>query len=198
MKKQTMWLVDNRLYIYQVDVIMDGKKPAYYIYLPQDEDDEDTDSETAHVWKDNLTVFSSKKDAEKYADERRQKIFLQMAEVKKFVENIDSIDMGDYKFEEKDYLGFKANDNFYEKKCKSLGRLNTMYENYILRGTINIDAWTFKLADVKAVKWCKNKDGYFARVILNDDTEARTHTIEEYEFVQDLFGDNKSDRVFNQ
>ena len=188
-----MWIVEKNLHLHKVDIIFDGKKPAYAIYLDCDDDP------NAYKVNDDDLLFTSKGEAEKYIDERRQKIILQMGEVKKFIENIDYIDMGEYTYEEKDYLGYKATaEDYSERQYNEQRRLNGMLKNYIMRGTINIDAYTFKYSEVKQVKWCKKQNTYFATLILGDGTEARTNTEEEYEFIKFLFGENNSDRIFNK
>ena len=186
-----MWIVNKNLYLNQVDIIFNGKKPAYAIY-PDDED------EVAYKVNDEDRLFTSKSEAEKYADERRQMIILQMGEVKKFVERMNNINMGEYTYNKKDYLGYEAGDDYYERQYRSQYKLNRMFRNYILRGTINLDAYTFKYDDVEQVKWCKKQDTYFATLILKDGTEAQTNSSEEYEFIQFLFGENNSDRIFNK
>lgn len=196
-EKKTMGYVDfeyPQCEAKAVAVIIDSETGKVELYRP-DENDNDwyATKELEHFYP---TVDEANTALKKY----RNDLLSRMGEVKQYVEIMNNWlveQEGDnQKFEERDYLPSKnrrgSRDSYYEKEYERVDKLNDYLIAIIRTGFINIKGESFKVEDVKHIKWGK----YRAELILTDDRHIESGHLYEFDVIKYLFGSNFSQYTF--
>lgn len=145
--------------------------------------------------------FDTLKEAERAQTKQRADLLDKMPEVKKYLAIME-----EWREDNNSGIPFKLEDYLPSTYAYRLRDRDRVYENYntqeqladdlteyIRTGRLNIDADTFKEADVKKVEWGTVK----ARLILADGTNVETCSRREFELVRSVFGWNTSGKTYN-
>lgn len=145
--------------------------------------------------------FDTLKEAERAQTKQRAELLAKMPEVKKYLAIMeewreDNNSGNPFKLE--DYLpstyAYRLQDR--ERVYKNYNTQEQLADDlteYIRTGRLNIDADTFKEADVKKVEWGTVR----ARLILADGTNVETCSRREFDLVRSVFGWNNSGKTYN-
>ncbi len=145
--------------------------------------------------------FDTLKEAERAQTKQRADLLAKMPEVKKYLaimEEWREDNTTGIPFKLEDYLPstyayrLRDRDRVYDRYNEQEQLADDLTE-YIRTGRLNIDADTFKEADVKKVEWGTVK----ARLILADGTNVETCSRREFELVRAVFGFNTSGKTYN-
>jgi hypothetical protein len=102
-------------------------------------------------------------------------------------------------FTEEDYLpscnlSRRNNSSFWEKRFNSVSDINDYLLDIVRTGFINIKGDSFKVKDIKHIKWGEKK----AEIILTDDRKIETGNNTEFDIVKFLVGKNNSHYTYNR
>lgn len=152
--------------------------------------------------------FETEGDAVNYRNELREELKAKMPEVNRFIRHMANIEPSeDFDFKREDYLAWYANndeDDNYEAYT-DMREKYYIVRNAIRHGMLNINAESVKMDEIVGIKW--NEERYkngrknggtkkTATLVLKDKNEVTTRTGIEYDVIEDLFGDNRSGRIF--
>lgn len=145
--------------------------------------------------------FDTLKEAERAQTKHRADLLAKMPEVKKYLAIME-----EWREDNNSGIPFKLEDYLPSTYAYRLQDRDRMYDDYIRQeqladdlteyirtGRLNINADTFKEADVKKVEWGTVK----ARLILADGTNVETCSRREFELVRSVFGRNTSGKTYN-
>ena len=207
MEKKIMWIVERDLKISKVLAVYDNvrQKVVTYYFLDGEYDPED-DAVDWNSVDEREPFFNSVMEANDYRCKRKREIKAMFKEVKEFIELMEDFRRADdFKFERTDYLpeniAHPWSTDQYEKY---------MYKYAVMRqvvrtGMLNINAASFKIEDVSMIRWNRKqyiKDGKeekndTAIIVLKDGKEVETFSVNEYDIIRDIFGENKTGRTYN-
>lgn len=129
--------------------------------------------------------FDTEHEAKTYSKEKKSEY---MALAKQTLSNIDILDnISPDIVQQKDYLS--------EKHCQ---KDSPWYDRYyelhrVMRtGIININAVSFRKEDVAHIEWGDD----CAKVCLKDGSDVKTYGKLEFNLIEDIFGENNSDRTY--
>lgn len=136
---------------------------------------------------DEVEIFDTKDEANAYSNEKKSE-YKELA--KQTLNNIMTLDsISSDIVQRKDYLS--------EKHCQ---KDNPWYDRYYeLRrvmntGIININAVSFRKEDVAHIEWGDD----CAKVCLKDGSDVKTYGKLEFNLIEDIFGENNSDRTYTE
>ena len=205
------WMVSSSLDICKIIALRDNdEKGTVRRYFFKDRLKEDDDP-WEHYWTDPGEFdkfFQTEGDAVNYRNELREELKAKMPEVNRYIRRMDEINpSNDFEFRREDYLAWYANTDDSEN-YDAYVETREMY--YILRdalhrGMLNINAESVKIDEIVAIKW--NEERYkngtkrggsrrTAPLVMRDKHEVSTRKSSEYEIIKDLFGENRSDRIY--
>lgn len=129
--------------------------------------------------------FDTEDEAKTYSKEKKSEY---MALAKQTLSNIDILDnISPDIVQQKDYLS--------EKHCQ---KDSPWYDRYyelhrvMSTGIININAVSFRKEDVAHIEWGDD----CAKVCLKDGSDVKTYGKLEFNLIEDIFGENNSDRTY--
>ena len=129
--------------------------------------------------------FDTEDEAKAYSDEKKSEYKALAKQTLNNIEILDNILPNIVQWE--DYLP----ERYYQKD-------NTWYDRYyeLLRvmntGIININAVSFRKEDVAHIEWGDD----CAKVCLKDGSDVKTYGKLEFNLIEDIFGENNSDRTY--
>ena len=202
-EKRTMWYVDMEYPNYKeqsVTVFMNTETNEVEVY--------DLGDQECYIPDDQDRFYNTQDEAVQALSRRRDEIREMMPKVKEFVEMMDNMSStDDFNFKAEEYLGsyrakFKrwSYEDDYNNMTAKYSRLLLVARN----GVMNVNADTFKVSDIQRIEWNNVKtikDGEekvreAATVVLKDGRKIRTRHKAEYALIEDLFGDNMSNRIY--
>ena len=179
-----------------VPVFVDSEKGEVLLCNPYDDEDEwYKPSEKEHF-------YPTVDEANLAIKKLRQEMFNMMGQVRDYIEAMNNWLGGEEEgsplhFTEEDYLPYcnkaRANRNsYYEQEYYRVDKMKNNLSDIIRTGFINIKGDSFKVEDVRHIKWGKNR----AEVILTDDRAIETCSGAEFSIIKLLFGMNNSNFTY--
>ena len=137
---------------------------------------------------DEVVIFDTKDEANTYSKEKKSE-YKELA--KQTLSNIDILDnISSNIIQRKDYLPQKHNqrntDYWYDRHYELHRVMST--------GIININAVSFRKEDVAHIEWGDD----CAKVYLKDGSDVKTYGKLEFNLIEDIFGENNSDRTYTE
>lgn len=195
-EKKTMGYVDFEYTCYEakaVTVIVDSETGKVELYRPnEDEDEWYTPNENDHF-------YPTVEDAADALMKHKQEMFDKMGEVKNYLDAMDNwksygiAEDDPLHFTEKDYLPYciqrkGTSESYWEERYKEVDKTNDYLLGIVRTGFINVKGDSFKVDDIKHIKWGEHK----VEIILNDDRIIETGNKTEFNIIEYLFGKNIS------
>ena len=210
MEIKKMWLVEASLAIKEIVAMYDEVKDIVYCYVYKDDFNEESPRSIGEWYPpyNHETFYKTEGAAIDYRNAKREEFKEMMPKVKAFIERMENVEStDDFKFEKEDYLGDYASgrDNWWERQYDEMKAKYRRIMLVVKNGMMNINADSFKLAEVVRVEWNnvkymkdgKQKTKEAATVVLKDGRKIRTRHEAEYEVVKAFFGENLSNRIYN-
>ena len=181
-----------------VPVFVDSETGEVLLCNPYDDDDE---------WhkpgkKDHF--YPTVDEANLAIKQLRQELFNMMGEVKDHIITMNNWlgcedEDSPLHFTEEDYLPHRnrvqtGRNSYYEKEYYRVDKMNNYLLDIIRTGFINIKGCSFKVEDVRHIKWGKNK----AEIVLTDNRVALTDSETEFSIIKLLFGKNYSNFTYRR
>lgn len=197
-EKKTMGYVDFEYPNYEakaVSVVVNSETGNVEIYRPDEDCNEwYTPSKSEHFYP---TVDEANAALKKY----KQELYDKMGEVKNYLEAMcnwfdNQENDSPLHFEEGDYLPYayrRSTDGYWKEEHDKVDKVNDYLIGIVRTGFVNIKGSSFKVEDVKRIKWGKDK----AEIILKDDRKTETGNDSEFTVIQYLFGGNYSGYTYN-
>ena len=181
-----------------VTVIVDSETGKVELYRPnEDESDWYTPTKYDHF-------YPTIEEATDALTKHRQEMFDKMGEIKSYIEVMnnwvyDVADDDPLHFTEEDYLpsrnvSIREKNSYWEKRYNSVCKENKYLLDIIRTGFISIKGDSFKVEDIKHIKWGKEK----AEIILADDRTIKTGNNTEFNIIEYLFGENNSNFTYTR
>jgi hypothetical protein len=181
-----------------VPVFVDSEKDEVLLCNPYDDDDEwYKPSEKEHF-------YPTVDEANLAIKKLRQEMFNMMGQVRDYIEAMNNWlgsegEDSPLHFTEEDYLPYRnraqtTHSSYYEKEYRRVDKMNDYLIDIIRTGFINIIGNSFKVEDVRHIKWGKNR----AEVILTDDRTIETCSGAEFSIIKILFGKNNSNFTYRR
>lgn len=194
-EKKTMGYADFAYPAYEakvVTVIVDSETGKVELYRPdENESDWFTPSKSEHF-------YPTIEDATDALKKHKQEMFDKMGEVLDYIEAMNSWvyqieDDDPLHFTEEDYLpsrnlSSRYRTSYWEKRFNEVSDINDYLLDIVRTGFINIKGNSFKVKDIKHIKWGKTK----AEIILTDDRKIETGDNTEFSIIKMLVGRNNS------
>ena len=143
-----------------------------------------SDSEVCYTMEE-VECFYTEKEAKTYSDEKKSEYKAPATQTLSNVRTLDNISPNIVQW--KDYLPERYHQKdspWYDRYYELLRVMNT--------GIININAVSFKKEDVAHIDWGDD----CAKVCLKDGSDVKTYGKLEFNLIEDIFGENNSDRTY--
>lgn len=201
MEKVTLFVVTDSLKVYQV-VAIRNKRSQKVVCFYYTDDYDDSDAEWINNSdSDNYVFFNTKEEADEHALTTYNELKSKCKEIKELIERIDNIDnpANKYSIKREEYIPswILNKENYYDEYYKERKK-NRNLRKALISGYININAETFKISDVRSIRWCEKNGENFATIILNNGDEIKTHNDYEFYIIEDIFGENNSGMVYKK
>ena len=134
-----------------------------------------------------VVIFDTKDEADAYSKEKKSEYKALAKQTLSNVKLLDNISSNIVQW--KDYLPEKYHQKdspWYDRYYELRRVINT--------GIININAVSFKKEDVSHIEWGDD----CAKVCLKDGSDVKTYGKLEFYLIEDIFGDNNSDRTYTE
>ena len=194
-----MWIVESSLRVNKVMAIYDleNKKVIGYrdIYEETEMDDEHDVLYPPYPYE---TFHDTEAQALEYRKNKIDSLPEKMKTCKEIIKELDSVDLSNLGFKQSDYLGSHAEDEeegYWSKQHTKVSRELKKYKQFIQTSFISINARNIKYDEVVRVEWLGE---WKARLVTRDGEEVTTSSDGEYEFIADIFGGNRSDKVLKE
>ena len=147
----------------------------------------------------NEKYFATRQQAEDYRTNRQAELRAKFPEIRAFVEEMYNVKKEYFNFEEQEFFGRCARiDRYYASWRKEYERelkRAKIFRECVSTGYLNINAHSFRPADVEYIKWYDEK----AELHLKDSGyPIETADADEYELILDIFGPNRSGYSYNE
>lgn len=200
-EKKTMGYADFAYPNYEskvVTVIVDsetGKVELYRLY--EDGSEWYTPNKYDHF-------YPTIEDATDALKKHQQEMFDKMGKVKDYIEVMNNwkdnmTDDDPLHFNEEDYLpsrnfSRRIKASYWESRFNEVSNINDYLLDIVRTGFINIKGDSFKVKDIKYIKWGEKK----AEIILTDDRKIETGNNTEFDIVKFLIGKNNSHYTYTR
>ena len=144
-----------------------------------------SDSEVCYTMEE-VEFFYTEKDAKAYSDEKKSEYKALAKQTLSNVRILDNISPNIIQW--KDYLPERYHQKdspWYDRYYELLRVMNS--------GIININALSFRKEDVAHIEWGDD----CAKVCLKDGSDVKTYGKLEFNLIEDIFGENNSDRTYS-
>ena len=145
-----------------------------------------SDSEVCYTMEE-VEFFYTEKEAKAYSDEKKSEYKALAKQTLSNVRILDNISPNIIQW--KDYLPeryHQKNSPWYDRYYELLRVMNS--------GIININAVSFRKEDVAHIEWGDD----CAKVCLTDGSDVKTYGKLEFNLIEDIFGENNSDRTYTE
>lgn len=140
---------------------------------------------TVYYTLDEVVVFNTEYEAKTYSKEKKSKY---MALAKQTLSNIKMLDnISSNIVQWKDYLP----ERYHQKDSPCYDRYYELLR-VMSTGIININAVSFRKEEVSHIEWGDD----CAKVCLKDGSDVKTYGKLEFNLIEDIFGENNSDRTY--
>lgn len=189
-EQRTMFVVEASHNISEVLAMYDTEKKEVLYY--------EQEGDVYKRFKDEK-YFATRQQAEDYRTNRQAELRAKFPEIRAFVEEMYNVKKEYFNFEEQEFLGRCARiDRYYASWRKEYERelkRAKIFRECVSTGYLNINAHSFRPADVEYIKWYDEK----AELHLKDsDYTIETADADEYELILDIFGPNRSGYSYNE
>ena len=143
-----------------------------------------SDSEVCYTMEE-VRFFYTEKEAKAYSDEKKSEYKALAKQTLSNVRILDNISPNIIQW--KDYLPERYHQKdspWYDRYYELLRVMNS--------GIININAVSFRKEDVAHIEWGDD----CAKVCLTDGSDVKTYGKLEFNLIEDIFGENNSDRTY--
>ena len=143
-----------------------------------------SDSEVCYTMEE-VEFFYTEKEAKAYSDEKKSEYKALAKQTLSNVRTLDNISPNIVQW--KDYLPERYHQKdspWYDRYYELLRVMNS--------GIININALSFRKEDVAHIEWGDD----CAKVCLKDGSDVKTYGKLEFNLIEDIFGENNSDRTY--
>ena len=190
-EQRTMFVVEASHNISEVLAMYDTEKKEV-LYYEQEGD----------VYKryKNEKYFATRQQAEDYRTNRQAELRAKFPEIRAFVEEMQNVEKEYFNFDEQEFFGLCAHFgrhnvlSWREDYQRELKRAK-IFRECVRTGYLNINAHSFRPADVEYIKWYSEK----AELHFKDsDYTIETADADEYELILDIFGPNRSGYSYNE
>lgn len=175
-----------------VPVFVDSETGEVLLCNPYDDDGEwHKPSEKEHF-------YPTVEEANLAIKQLRQEMFNMMGQVRDYIEAMNNWlgcegEDSPLHFTEEDYLPYRNKTQttqrpYYEQEYYRVDKMNNYLLDIIRTGFINIKGCSFKVEDVRHIKWGKNR----VEIVLTDNRTALTDSETEFSIIKLLFGKNYS------
>ena len=200
-EKKTMGYADFAYPGYEakvVTVIVDNETGKVELYRPDENESE------WYTPNKNEHFYPTIEDATDALKKHKQEMFDKMGEVLNYIEVMNTwqeymTDDDPLHFTEEDYLpsrnlSYRSRTPYWEKRFNEVSDINDYLLDIIRTGFINIKGDSFKVKDIKHIKWGEKK----AEIILTDDRKIETGNNTEFDIVKFLVGKNNSHYTYTR
>ena len=209
MEKRTIFVLHRDLTIRRAIGYFedDDRIPECYHY-DDEEDGNDTTSFFNPVDYKGEGYYKTEEDAIKHRDMRGKAYMEMIPVVRKFVDDLECIgeDNEFMQFKMEDALGHYTHCNEscykdYMEQREWIKFYRTLYQN----GVMHIRGHVFKPSDIDIMRWGyydeavkleEDQFRWFVEIILKNGVRLKTYSRLEYRMIEDLFGENYSNREF--
>ena len=142
-------------------------------------------SSTIYYTPNEVVIFDTKDEANSYSNEKKSEYKALAKQTLSNIKMLDNISPNIVQW--KDYLPEKYHqeDNpWYDRYYELCRVMNT--------GIININAVSFRKEEVSHIEWGDD----CAKVCLKDGSDVKTYGKLEFNLIEDIFGENNSDRTY--
>lgn len=143
-----------------------------------------SDSEVCYTMEE-VEFFYTEKEAKAYSDEKKSEYKELAKQTLRNIKILDNISSNIVQF--KDFLPDShrpKESRWYDRYYELLRVMNT--------GIININAVSFRKEEVSHIEWGDD----CAKVCLKDGSDVKTYGKLEFNLIEDIFGENNSDRTY--
>ena len=203
-----MWMVEYDLRIREIVAIYDTQFNKLITYTYKDDFDEDTgEPDEWYRLSKGETIHETKLEAEAYKAELLNTIKAKCAEVKNAIDDLDSYAENDeLKISREDFLPSWCSSSWYRDNYDKMDNKYRIMKTYVTCGMLNINAESFRADEVIRIEWNqvrymekgKERTKETATIILKNDHRVETRTEVEYEIVELLFGENRSEQIYSK
>lgn len=198
LEKRVMWLVESSLHVKKVMAFYDleNKKVIASRYIDEETgmDDEDDELYPPYPYE---TFHDTEAQALEYRKNRIDSLPEKMKTCKELIKELDNIGVSELGFEPSDYLGHHADEEegYWSKEHTKVSRQLRKYKQFVQTSFISINARNIKYDEVVRVEWLV---GGKARLVTKDCEDVTTSSDDEYKFIEDIFGENRSDKILKE
>ena len=193
-EKRTMAVVESSHRVAPILAMYDTEKKEVVCYKYAFENEDDND-DWLHTY-ERERYFNTLQEANEYVAKRQEYLRSKFSEVKEFLEEMDCVDSDYFKFDKKEYLGRYAEDNTpkWLRRERDAYRDEASLLKYIARSRhFNVNGETINIDEVVRVIWHKEDK---ATLVMRDGHKVTTFSEAEHDVVVDMFGSNRSERVY--
>ena len=190
-----MAVVESSHRVAPILAMYDTEKQEIVCYKYAFENEEDND-DWFHTY-ERERYFNTLQEANEYVAKRQEYLRSKFSEVKEFLEEMDCVDSEYFKFDKEEYLGRYAEDNTpkWLRRERDAYRAEASLLKYIARSRhFNVNGETINIDEVVRVIWRKEDK---ATLVMRDGHEVTTFSEAEHDVVVDMFGSNRSERVYS-
>jgi hypothetical protein len=200
-EKKTMGYADFAYPGYEakvVTVIVDSETGKVELYRPEENESE------WYTPNKNEHFYPTIEDATDALKKHQQEMFDKMGKVKDYIEVMNNwkdnmTDDDPLHFNEEDYLpsrnfSRRIKASYWESRFNEVSNINDYLLDIVRTGFINIKGDSFKVKDIKHIKWGEKK----AEIILTDDRKIETGNNTEFDIVKFLVGKNNSHYTYTR
>lgn len=189
-EQRTMFVVEASHNISEILAMYDTEKKEVLYYEQEGE-----------VYKrlENEKYFATRQLAENYRTKHQAELRAKFPEIRAFVEEMDNVIEEYFNFDEQEFFGRCAHFGGYHaswrKEYERELKRAKIFRECVRTGYLNINAHSFRPADVEYIKWYDEK----AELHLKDSGyHIETADADEYELILDIFGPNRSGYSYNE
>lgn len=189
-EQRTMYVVEASHYISEVLAMYDTEKKEVLYY--------EQEGEVYKPFKYEK-YFATRQQAEDYRTKHQAELRAKFPEIRAFVEEMRNVEKAYFSFDEQEFFGlcarFGRNLVTWRKEYERELKRAKIFRECVRTGYLNINAHSFRPADVEYIKWYDEK----AELHLKDsDYTIETADADEYELILDIFGPNRSGYSYNE
>ena len=194
-EKRTMAVVESSHRVAPILAMYDTEKKEVVCYKYAFENEDDND-DWLHTY-ERERYFNTLQEANEYVAKRQEYLRSKFSEVKEFLEEMDCVDSDYFKFDKKEYLGRYAEENTpkWLRRERDAYRDEASLLKYIARSRhFNVNGETINIDEVVRIIWHKEDK---ATLVMRDGHKVTTFSEAEHDVVVDMFGSNRSERVYS-
>ena len=194
-EKRIMAVAESSHRVAPILAMYDTEKQEVVCYQYAFENEDDNDGEWYHQYP-NEKYFNTLQEANEYISKRQEYLRSKFSEVREFIDEMERVESDYFKFDKEEYLGkYAKNDTTsWVKRERDAYRAEASLLNSIARSRhFNLNGETINIDEVVRILWRKEDK---ATLVMRDGHEVTTSSKVEYTVVVDMFGSNRSEKVY--